>query len=252
MAKWLDVVALEVAAGGLRPARTDEFVLKSGDRLRGEVTRVESGYRLVHPVLGDLTIPAKDVETVVRGSPATIAASAPTPEICTRCPVPPEEKRSAAKRPWTFWIGVGLTNDSANTEKFQWRLDTEASYRWRTNRIRGRLNWFYEESSGVQTEGKFFASLIYERQVWSRGFLFAMGILDRDDFADILYRAGWFVGYGRDLIKREKTSFTLKLGAGIVVESRKDVPVIQTPAFSRHWTTGTSSAAATPSAPTPT
>ena len=133
--------------------------------------------------------------------------------------------------PWEFAIGFGISNETGNTDKFGINADLMAAYSWGPNRIRWRINTFYEEAQGTQTEGKYFSNLRYTRRISPRGSLFALWTIDRDDFADINIRNGWFVGYQHEFIKRKRTTFRGAIGAGTVIEDRSDTPTFETAAL---------------------
>jgi len=231
-------------------ARADTVTLSNGDVLQGEVTEHETGVQLEHPVLGTLEIPKERVTRIVRDDGAATPAAIPMPPApppptpCSPC-APCAEVRPAAPcapacatesvekcpRPWDLAIGLGLSNETGNTEKIKVNTDVEAEIRWRgLNKVHWRASAYYEESDGAQTEGKYFSTVTYTRRISPRGHLFGLWLVDRDDFADIMLRTGWFVGYGHDFIDTKATTFSGALGAGAIVEKRKNQPTLETAA----------------------
>lgn len=234
IAGLLVVTALMMASA---PAHADSITLTNGDVLRGEVR--DSGDFLVidHPVLGRLQIPRSDVEAfdMPRGpapvpGPATIRAP-----IAADCSCAFEAAPDPCKRPWDFAFGVGLSNDAGNTIKTKLNLDLEMGYRWnRVNSLSWRGTSFYEEANREQTEGKYTSGLVYKRDLTRRSRFVATQLLSRDDFADILLRTGWFVGYEYDFVKRKRTTFSGGLGAGVATERRDGFETITTSAMLAH------------------
>jgi len=215
-------------------AQAGEVVLGNGDVLHGKVWK--EGHRVLidHPVLGLITLsPAHYRTAVVDGPPAPADIVAVTanarPALCD----PPETIDPAlspkCKSPWNLAVGFGLSLEGGNTDKQQIHSDLEAGYTWRKiNRLSLRAFSFYEQAQGVQTEGKYDATVRYERDISARGYVFGLWLNHRDDFADILLRSGWMAGYGHHLIKREKQFLRVELGAGAVVENRAAIPTFST------------------------
>ena len=224
-------------AGLVAPAEAGEVRLQNGDVLRGDVRKEGGVVVLEHPVLGELRLEKTKLTSYILGAaPATAAAvSSPAPCVApaaskvTREPVPEETKKK--KRPWDLAFTLGLSDENGNTDKFIYNLDLEGEYRWGLNTVDLRLRTSYEEASHIQTEGKFHGLASYARKVSPRGSVWGKWIADRDDFADLLLRSGWFVGYSHDIVQKEKTKFTASLGAGYVYEDRKDTPALETAAF---------------------
>ncbi|MDF1701653.1 MAG: DUF481 domain-containing protein [Planctomycetota bacterium] len=218
-------------------AHADSITLTNGDVLRGEVR--DSGDFLVidHPVLGRLQIPRSDVEAfdmphgpAPAPGPATIRAP-----VTADCGCAFEATPDPCKRPWDFAFGAGLSNDAGNTIKTKLNLDLEIGYRWnRRNSLSWRGTSFYEEANGEQTEGKYTSNLAYKRDLSRRSRFVATQLLSRDDFADILLRTGWFLGYEYDFVKRKRTTFSGGLGAGAGTERRAGFPTLTTSALLAH------------------
>jgi putative salt-induced outer membrane protein YdiY len=222
------------------PALADEIVLASGDVLTGTVTREGDGFVLQHPELGTLRIDGDKVRSCTLGastSAATPAARAESRRVVTRAPVcappatVPKAKETGCKRPWDLSFTLGLSDENGNTDEFAYNVDVEGEYRWSLNRVHARFRSSYEENSRVQTEGEYYGLVEYSRRVSARGRVWGRWQFDRDDFADLLYRSGLFAGYGYDLVKTERTSFSAGAGVGYVVEERESFPRLETLAF---------------------
>ena len=215
-------------------AQAGEVVLGNGDVLHGKVWKEGHSVVIDHPVLGLITLsPAHFRTAVVDDPPAPADLVALTanarPVLCD----PPETIDPAltpkCKSPWNLAVGFGLSLEGGNTDKQQVNFDLEAGYAWRRrNRLSLRAFTFYEEARNVQTEGKYDATLRYDRDVSARGYVFGLWLNHRDDFADILFRTGWVAGYGHHIIKREKEFLRAEVGAGAAVENRATIPTFST------------------------
>lgn len=222
------------------PCRADEVVFANGDVLHGAVSDAGDRYVLEHAQLGRLEIEKSSVQRVLRTAPAPapdLAApgpgASPAPivraqpfEPCRRPTV--EEEAVGKEGPWELTIGAGLSQDSGNTEKLKLNFDASAGYSWGRNKLSARARTYYETSDDIQTEGQYFANVRYDREITARGQLFASWTLDRDDFADIELRNGWFVGYARNFIKTNRTKLFGEVGIGNVIEQRTNAPTLYT------------------------
>jgi len=220
---------------GAVDARADKVTLTNGDVLHGEVREEGGRVRIRHAILGDLDLAKSDVMWITKEGeppPPAAATSAPASSPCgapcgAETPAPEERCPS----PWDLAVALGLSNDAGNTEKLKLNADLETGYRWSRNEVRWRFSAYYEEASGVQTEGKLDSNLWYRRRISPRGALFGTWFLNRDDFADIELRNGWFAGYERDLVRGRRTRLYADVGAGAVVEKRSGIAAIETAAL---------------------
>lgn len=238
MRQWMLGLALVAGLATLTTteARAGEVTLANGDVLHGTVRDSGDFIVIEHSVLGVLHIPRSDVEKVQvdaepAPAPSTIAgttgAAAIDPDC--RCDVALDENKPG-RCPWDLAIGAGITDDSGNTEKTGVSGNIEAAYRWGLNQLNWRGSAFYEESDRVQTEGKYHSLVTYQRRLTHRSRAFAAWLIDRDDFADILLRSGYFGGYQYDFVRKRRTRFSGGLGAGFVRENRSGQPALETAA----------------------
>lgn len=242
--RWLvGILGLWLMLGAY--AEAGEVVLAGGDVLRGEVAKEGDALRLVHADLGTLRIDPANVRSYVVDSAAptprppegdaapkltrTVVRHA-CPPACAK-PAAPKGAAGSAKRPWDFSATLGLSDENGNTDKFAYNIDLEGEYRWGRNRLGARFRSSYEEVRGDQTEGKFHGHLKYARRISRRGELWGLWVTDRDDFADLLLRTGWFAGYRHRFVDTDRTEFAAGAGPGFVVEERVDVARLETAAF---------------------
>lgn len=224
-------------------AQADEVVLANGDVLQGSVQASGDGVVLDHAVLGRIALRASDVQAYrIDPAASTLPAltRAPVPTEYVPCAVPsiacpvsaaPAEVAAKVKRRWDLAFTLGISDEGGNTEKFAFNTDIEGEYRFRASKLALRLRSSFEESNDIQTEGKYHGSLAWQRRLSPRGSLWALTLMDRDDFADLLIRSGWFVGYRHEIVQSEKTKLFAGLAAGYVHEERKDVEPLETAAF---------------------
>ena len=227
-------------------AFADKVTLTNGDVLHGDVTEQGGQVTIRHALLGEVKVARSNVMWITKEGqvppPPAPALASTAKRVATPCPPPapadpcdpcaPETKpEDPCKSPWDFAIGFGISNESGNTEKFGLNADLETGWKRGPHEWRWRVNTFYEEAQGEQTEGKYFSNMRYARRISPRGRLFGLWIVDRDDFADLKIRSGWFAGYAHEFLKRKKTTFSGAIGAGGVVEERNNVPTFGTAAL---------------------
>ncbi|MFV1958322.1 MAG: DUF481 domain-containing protein [Planctomycetota bacterium] len=228
-----------VAAWGSR-AQAGEVVLANGDVLHGRVAASGRQVLLVHPDLGEIAFDRAKLRSCVvdeglpsEAGPTTTPRPAPALAVVTRAPIGPPppavqpKEDGASKRPWDLGVTFGLSDENGNTDKFALNFDVEAEYRWRRSRLSGRIRTSYEEANAVQTEGKYHTLLRYDRRVSPRGTIWGKWISDRDDFADLLLRTGWYAGYEHDFIKTKRTTWSTSAGLGYLIEDRVNVPLLK-------------------------
>jgi putative salt-induced outer membrane protein YdiY len=223
------------------PASAGEVVLTNGDTLRGAVVVDGTSLLIDHPVLGRLRIPLAGVASHETGPEATspvaaaaVATLASAPAGTTvQCPCEPEASEDAKKcpKPWDLSVFLGFGQERGNTEKVTFNPDIEGSYKWGPSRLYGRFRGNYEESFAARTEENYHGELKYERSLTSRSRLWGNWMVDSDLFEDLIYRSGWFAGYGYDFVKTKRTTFEGAIGAGYVVEERRRVGRLYTPSL---------------------
>lgn len=254
MSRWIWAVCVVALLGTATAASAlaDKVTLTNGDVLQGEVVQKDGRLEIQHAILGKIDValgdvafftrerdvpapPAPAVATTARRVAAPCAApapctSTPTPATCDPCAATAEEA-DEPKSPWDFAIGLSISNETGNTEKFGLGADLEVGREWGPHEYRWRVNGFYEEAQGTQTEGKYLSNMRYARRISPRGRVMGLWIVDRDDFADINLRSGLFAVYQHEFIRRKNTTFRGGIGAGWVVEDRVGVDVLNTPAL---------------------
>ncbi|MFW5653587.1 MAG: DUF481 domain-containing protein [Planctomycetota bacterium] len=219
-------------ACSLAPADPIEFVLNTGEVLRGEViARTDSAITMSHPLLGEIVVP---VDAVASESPvvqddvslADDGADAPPPP-------PPTEPAAAATvddptgdpdlgEPEVVWesrFDAGFAVSSGNTDTQEFTAGVSSLREAIRTRTTLDARYFYGASDGDRDTNKATVAILND---WlftdSRWSYFISGQADYDEFQSWEYRASIFTGFGYELIQQEDLELRLRAGIGATRE----------------------------------
>ncbi len=197
----LVVLALACAA---RPAlAVDVVTLASGEALRGEVIEQTAEHVILrHAILGELTISAESIKSVIIGMVEEGAEAATTPaapavepsveaepaeEAAPAPPAPetplPVDEKPAEERRWKSHLDLGVTSTSGTTDDMNLRAAVKTVWTRQINVITLDSSYSYSTSNGDTNENRFTAGVLSE---WprpnSRWSIFAQARYDFDEF----------------------------------------------------------------------
>jgi len=225
-----------------RPLLADEVVMKNGDRLSGQVIKMENQIltvrtsyageiaiqwdqvasvetdSIVHVVLedktaihgvvettgtGELQLETKDLTEPSRFKAGRVAAINPTPE-----------------RPVKFKgrVNAGLDIKKGNTDTEAYYGDGELEARTEKNRytIGGEVN--QEEESGTETADNWLIYSLYDHFLTQKWFFYANANFEQDDFQDLNLRTTIGVGSGYQFFESKTKNLSVRGGLAYVNE----------------------------------
>jgi putative salt-induced outer membrane protein YdiY len=223
-----------------RTAHADEIVLHNGDRISGEIVRLERGKLLVKtPYAGDVRIDWAQVATLSTDEPvyatidqsnrieAVFAQSDPGSATLSggnwleTSPLPLGRITAMTRKPEppvkvTGHINVGASATSGNTDTEKVHADMEVVARSVENRftIGGAVN--KAEDSGVQTESNWIAYLKYDHFITRKWYAYSNADMESDEFKDINLRTTLGVGTGYQFLETPATNLSLEGGLNYV------------------------------------
>lgn len=232
------VVIVTAIAGVVAPAwSATQIQLSSGEVLTVELLPSEADMvRFVHPVLGELALPAANV-TILPPPPAApeVSSAAPTaseasaaasttpaeaaaaPASDSSAATPPET--AAEEKAWRFKFLLGGAITDGNSESANLTTTFTAIREVPTMKTALDTGYFFSSSDGQESENRFTAGL---RNDWlnpgSKWFYFADARFDNDEFQSWNQRVNGHIGIGYKLIEPPKFKLNLLAGIGAVKE----------------------------------
>jgi len=221
--------------------RADDIRLASGEILSGKVLSTDAKtVRFLHPVLGELSLPAAQITILPKDAAARAAAlkNAPapmTPEAIAAAnpasaqvnpnpaPAPtPAPTPAKPKDPESFWEGwkgtvdLGLNGSAGNSENFSLRGAVGLKRTTEPMETAVNFSYIYATDDGRATKSRAEASIrndwLFKDSPW--GF-FAQGKFEFDDFQSWLYRVSAFAGPSYTFIKNDTTLLRGRVGFGL-------------------------------------
>lgn len=233
------------AAGSASLVRADLIRLNTGEVLQGKVVATTAEVvTFSHPVLGELKIPAANVQATALGDaplpplpvdPNSPAVAQPAPVVAPQpapAPAPePTEPAGEEIKPapyqlfpgWDSSFEFGFSGSTGNSEQtnvyaaFK-TLNETASDRWKID-----ASYLFAKQDGERTENEFTTGVLKD---WllpdSPWFYFAQGRYDYDEFESWDQRVALNGGIGLDWIKQENLRVTFRVGGGAKREFGSD------------------------------
>ncbi len=221
-------------------ASADEVVLRNGDRISGELVRLDAGKLVIRtPYAGNVSIDWKQVDTLSTDQPVyvfvdeanrvqAVFSQSGTGSVTlsggdwletaplaldrvtriTRTPEPPVKVNGR--------INVGASSTSGNTDTEKVHADAEVIARTVKNRftIGGAIN--RAEDRGVETESNWLAYLKYDHFINKKWYAYSNADMESDEFKDINLRTTLGVGTGYQFLETPQTNLSLEGGATYV------------------------------------
>jgi putative salt-induced outer membrane protein YdiY len=234
---------VSLVVGVLPSAARDELRFPNGDRISGKVVSREGGkIRFVSEVLGELEVPAANVEVVLNvpdtpvealaGLPPAAPAKPTTPPSQPVTPSAPAQIRPpppAAVKPaaiaqaanrWKGKIEAGYVQHSGRNNRvdLSFRGDAEKRINAR-NRLKAEARVLYAETSDITTNDRYDASLRWRHDISDRLFGQTLTSGYRDKVKQIDVNAEQNFGIGYKFIDRERHVFNI--GTGVTAQYRE-------------------------------
>ena len=229
MTRWRLGVAALTALGVFNlsgPCLGDEVRLSSGETLKVEILEVsQESIRLLHPVLGEITLPRAVVEILPApetSQPPAVGASPPAPAAPPAAEDLPREVAEPIAPPppeWKFKLVLAAGFATGNTENGNFSTILGGVREKPETRLAFDTAYFFAQSDGDRSQNRFTAG---GRHDWlnpgSKWFYFWDGRYDVDEFQSWDSRVNTHVGLGYRLASPPKLTLNALAGIGLVKE----------------------------------
>lgn len=233
---WCGV--LTALAAGV--ANADEVMLRNGDRITGEVVRLEGGKLLIKTsYAGNLRIDWSQIATLSTDQPVYIslddasrvkavfgqsdtgATTLTGGDWLDTGPMALERIKGMTRKPEppvkvTGRINVGVSATSGNTDTQKIHADAETIARSVKNRftLGGAIN--RTEDQKIETESNWIAYLKYDHFISKKWYAYSNADMENDKFKDISLRTTLGVGTGYQFYETPQTNLSLEGGVNYV------------------------------------
>lgn len=211
--------------------------LVSGDRLTGKLVSSDDGsYTLVHSILGKITIPSKDVESVLQlakspddaGDEKKSAESASdendgskssesdkSGESGKTAPSSAATEPEKPKSPWTSSFSLSFTGSWSNSNSMTLRLGFKTQRKTESTLLSINTSYYYNQSSGETKNNDFLFDIINQWTIGkSKWFVFAQGRYQYNEFEAWEHRVEGYGGVGYYFINNDKALLEARAGMG--------------------------------------
>jgi hypothetical protein len=202
--------------GSAAHARDATLELATGETLTGAfVSQDEATITIMHPVLGELTVPREQITAASIEPPVTDAD--PVEDANGEAPLPLMEEEEAAEWDVTFSLGLNGSRGASDSDNLRTNFNAERT----TERMESTLDITYtlERDEGENTDNRFDALARNEWLVpdskW-RYFVYGRWEVDQFESYDQRFRGGGGAGY--ELISTERHLLVGRAGIGLVQE----------------------------------
>jgi putative salt-induced outer membrane protein YdiY len=229
-------------------ALADEVNLKNGDRLSGELLRMEGGKLILKTsYAGEVTINWEEVaslstekplkviltdETAVEG--ATVAAEAGKMKLDT----------GKLEEPATFslidvqainpkpkpavrikgWVNAGVTSEKGNTDSDDISLTGQFEARTEKSRFTSYGEYYNEKDDGITNTKNWNLLSGYDYFLSEKWFAYAKAQFEHDEFADLDLRTRLSAGVGYQFFETDTLNLNVAAGPGYVDENFIEAP----------------------------
>jgi putative salt-induced outer membrane protein YdiY len=231
-----------LAGAAPNAAAADVVRLVNGDRLTGEVVRLEKSELVLKTVYaGDIRVKWEEVACVTSDHDLTFLLK--TGEVLTGRPSCPEggKMQIVGERPGTLrelsladleavnlsppppvaykariTAGGSTTDGNTNTTAFNSSADFEARSEHNRFTVRGKAN--YGESDGSTTENNALGSLKYDHFLTKKLYAYAQSLFEYDKLQDLNLRTTLSVGPGYQILDTDRAQLFAEAGLSYVNE----------------------------------
>lgn len=207
----------------------DTVILKTGETLTGTSAGEADGkLNFDHPVLGRLSIPMAQVESIATDAEAEEAAKLDAAKATVKkaglvvgepeeVKIKPERWRLIAG--WDSTFEAGFSGEAGNSENVNIYLKFLTRHEDEATKARVGSTYFLNTDEGDRTTNEL---RVFGRHDWlmpdSPWFWFAKGDGEMDEFESWDYRITGHVGPGYELVNRDDLKINLLAGVGAAVE----------------------------------
>ncbi|MEE2680880.1 MAG: DUF481 domain-containing protein [Planctomycetota bacterium] len=193
--------------------------LKNGDIIRGSLAgENDKSIIVVSPILGTVTLPRKEVDSVTSLSSDDSTASDPTKADAGSSAVEDVNavKQEAEKSPWSGSVNIGLTYADASTLNLTLNVGGTIERTTDLSVFRATAQYFYSRDDRVVTDNDIVANgdqtwFLTKDGPWS---IFAKGTYQWDQFEIWEQRFSPYGGFGYAVFRKENLKTQLRFGAG--------------------------------------
>ena len=220
----------------------DEVVLDNGDRITGELVRLEEG-QLVFKTdyTGEITIQAERVSRLSTEKPVETTLldgssrkgmvfyrEAPAGDTRPEAAMPPVEidiaqvKDIQTKPKPRVTIrsraNVGITNERGNTDTDQYHLDAELIARSEKQRFTIGGEFDKQRADNTTTAANWKGYGMYDYFIKPKWFLYASSLFEHDEFADLDLRTTLGAGGGHQFFESDELNLSASAGLAYIFE----------------------------------
>ena len=227
MPKWPVVYVTTLAALPATHCVADTVTLTNGDILNGTVTdQNDQTVTLTHPVLGDIVLPAEQVQAVavtpaegedIEASTEPAATGAVVPPATEEPPpnLNPDSLSQKILPGWDKHFELGFTGSDGNSQTLNIHSGFSAIQEDDYKRWNLDMSYLRNQDDGMRTRNEFTTEIVRD---WlmpdSPWFKFASGKYEYDEFQTWESRASAFVGVGKVLKDTDIHKLTGRVGIG--------------------------------------
>ena len=190
--------------------------LKNGDIIRGSLAgENEKSIIIVSPILGTITLPREEVDSVTKLVVDESASKDPTAADAASSAVEKAEKE-AESSPWSGSFNIGLTYADASTLNLTLNVGGTIERKTDLSDFRMTGQYFYSRDDEVVTDNDI---IINADQTWffskeGPWSVFAKGTYQWDQFELWEQRFSPYGGIGYAMVRKENVQAQLRFGAG--------------------------------------
>jgi hypothetical protein len=223
--------------------RADEVHLKNGDRLSGELLRMEGGKLIFQTsYAGEVTIQWVEVASLTTEKPIQVILTDETAvEGATVATHEGKMKLDTGKleEPATFaladvqainpqpepavkintWVNAGITSEKGNTDSEDLALTGQFEARTKKSRFSTFGEYYNEKDDGVTNTKNWNILSGYDYFISEKWFAFAKAQFEHDEFADLDLRSQLSAGLGYQIFESDTLNLSVAAGPGYVDEN---------------------------------
>ena len=225
------------------PARSDQVLLKNGDRLTGTVVRMsEDTLVFATSYSGEINISWSEVVKINTEAPIRMvldddtrlegniieaeegtlkfsSKSIETPVVVNLSAIKKINPEEAKPVQIQARVNVGLSVEDGNTNSENYHIDAEFTQRTENSRYRIGGEWDNEKTDDIDTVSKWLGYADFRRFFRQKWFAFANTSFENDKFADLDLRTTLGGGLGYQVFESNELNLSFEVGATYVNEN---------------------------------